>query len=78
MPESPLQFAVQAASRVQGIVDKLCSPPNPAYHQFCNEIRTRLFEIVPKLQSLPDIQPSYQYATALLDELEKLCRVRVV
>ncbi|KAK0641770.1 hypothetical protein B0T16DRAFT_420502 [Cercophora newfieldiana] len=75
-PTSPLQFAREASSRLQVVVSDLCSHTNPVYHQFCNDIQTTLFYIVPRFQTLPDTESFRDEACDLLSDLEKLCQPR--
>lgn len=74
-PESPLQFAREAVSRLQEVVSDLCSHANPAYHEFCSDLRTTLSDVVPRFQTLPDTEGFREEASELLDDLEKLCQV---
>ncbi|KAL8366654.1 hypothetical protein RB595_010493 [Gaeumannomyces hyphopodioides] len=75
-PKSPLQFAREASSRLRDVVNDLCSHANPVYHQFCSDIRTTLFYVVPRFQTLPDTDSFREEASELLIDLERLCQPR--
>ncbi|KAK1831858.1 hypothetical protein QBC39DRAFT_306110 [Podospora conica] len=77
LSESPLKFAQKASSKLQEVVNELCSPPpNSSYHQFCAAIQTTLHLVVPRFQALPDTRIFRNEASELLDTLETLCQVR--
>lgn len=74
-PKSSLQSAREVSSRLQDVVNDLCSHRNRLYHQFCSDIQATLFDVVPRFQALPDTESSRDEASDLLIDLEKLCQV---
>ncbi|KAK8074297.1 hypothetical protein PG994_005196 [Apiospora phragmitis] len=71
---SALSLAIRAIKRLQGVVDDLRA--QPACLQFCESLKIILIDLLKCFRSLPEDKHSENEASALLERLDKLCRLQ--
>ncbi|KAK8070436.1 subtilisin-like protein [Apiospora hydei] len=71
---SALQQAIQAIDRLHHVVDYLCTQP-PCV-QFCASLKVILIDLIRWLRSLHEDEYSKKEASALLEQLDNLCRLQ--